>query len=111
MNTTITSTNNVFTIVITDLFPVPVQLQNYASNKAFTTETLNLTKIQMDVNGHITTNFIPNPTKQTITLQTDNPNKNIFTTLIQTTKTTGEPNRRPGRFDHHRAAGLLPANP
>ena len=89
-DTTITSANSVFTIVIAGLFPTPVQLQGYASDKAFTTEALDLAEVQMGVDGRMTAGFVPNPTKQTITLQADSPSKDIFTALIQATKTARE---------------------
>ena len=89
-DTTITSANSVFTIVIAGLFPAPVQLQGYASDKAFTTEALDLAEVQMGVDGRMTAGFVPNPTKQTITLQADSPSKDIFTALIQATKTARE---------------------
>ena len=90
MDTTITSANSVFTIVIAGLFPTPVQLQGYASDKAFTTEALDMAEVQMGVDGRMTAGFVPNPTKQTITLQADSPSKDIFTALIQATKTARE---------------------
>ena len=89
-DTTITSANSVFTIVIPGLFPEPVQLQGYASDKAFTTEAIDLAEVQMGVDGRMTAGFVPNPTKQTITLQADSPSKDIFTALIQAMKTARE---------------------
>lgn len=89
-DTTITSANSVFTIVIAGLFPSPVQLQGYASDKAFTTEAIDLAEVQMGVDGRMTAGFTPNPTKQTVTLQADSPSKDIFTALIQATKTARE---------------------
>ena len=90
MDTTVTSANSVFTIVIAGLFPAPVQLQGYASDKAFTTEALDLAEVQMGVDGRMTAGFVPNPTKQTVTLQADSPSKDIFTALIQAMKTARE---------------------
>ena len=89
-NSTITSANSVFTLVVAGLFPAPVQLKGYASDKAFTTEALDLAEVQMGVDGRMTAGFVPNPTKQTITLQADSPSKDIFTALIQATKTARE---------------------
>ena len=89
-DTTITSANSVFTIVIPGLFPAPVQLQGYASDKAFTTEAIDLAEVQMGVDGRMTAGFTPMPTKQTITLQADSPSKDIFTALIQAMKTARE---------------------
>ena len=90
METTITSANSVFTIVVAGLFPAPVQLRGYASDKAFTTEAIDLAEVQMGVDGRMTAGFIPNPTKQTVTLQADSPSKDIFTALIQAMKTARE---------------------
>ena len=89
-DTTITSANSVFTIVIPGLFPAPVQLQGYASDKAFTTEAVDLAEVQMGVDGRMTAGFVPNPVKQTITLQADSPSKDIFTAVIQAMKTARE---------------------
>jgi len=89
-DTTITSANSVFTLVIAGLFPAPVQLQGYASDKAFTTEAVDLAEVQMGVDGRMTAGFVPNPVKQTITLQADSPSKDIFTALIQATKSARE---------------------
>ena len=89
-NSTITSANSVFTLVVAGLFPAPVQLQGYASDKAFTTDALDLAEVQMGVDGRMTAGFVPNPTKQTITLQADSPSKDIFTALIQAMKTARE---------------------
>ena len=89
-DTTITSANSVFTIVIPGLFPAPVQLQGYASDKAFTTEAIDLAEVQMGVDGRMTAGYTPMPTKQTVTLQADSPSKDIFTALIQAMKTARE---------------------
>ena len=89
-NSTITSANSVFTLVVAGLFPAPVQLRGYASDKAFTTEAVDLAEVQMGVDGRMTAGFVPNPVKQTVTLQADSPSKDIFTTVIQAMKTARE---------------------
>lgn len=89
-NSTITSANSVFTLVVAGLFPTPVQLKGYASDKAFTTEAVDLAEVQMGVDGRMTAGFVPNPVKQTITLQADSPSKDIFTAMIQAMKTARE---------------------
>ena len=89
-NSTITSANSVFTLVVACLFPAPVQLKGYASDKAFTTEAVDLAEVQMGVDGRMTAGFVPNPVKQTITLQADSPSKDIFTAVIQAMKTARE---------------------
>lgn len=89
-DTTITSANSVFSLVIPGLFPAPVQLQGYASDKAFATDALDIAEVMMGVDGRMTAGYVPNPTKQTITLQADSPSKDIFAALIQATKTARE---------------------
>ena len=89
-DTTITSANSVFTIVVPGLFPAPVQLRGYATDRAFTTEAVDLAEVQMGVDGRMTAGFVPNPVKQTITLQADSPSKDIFTVLIQAMETARE---------------------
>lgn len=89
-DTTITSANSVFTITIPGLFPAPVQLRGYATDKAFATESLAMAEVQMGVDGRMTGGYTPMPVKQTVTLQADSPSKTIFTSLIQATKTARE---------------------
>lgn len=86
-DTTITSANSVFTIVAPGLFPVPVQIQGYSTDKAFVTDPLDVAEVNMGVDGRMTAGYTPNPVKQTITLQADSPSKSIFNLLIQTMKT------------------------
>lgn len=89
-NTTITSANSIFTIIIPGLFPAPVQLRGYATDKAFTTEAIDLAEVQMGVDGRMTAGYVPMPTKQIVTLQADSPSKFVFDTLIQSIKTVRE---------------------
>lgn len=88
--TTITSANSVFTLVVAGLFPAPVQLHGYATDKAFSTEAIDLAEVQMGVDGRMTAGYTPNPTKQTITLQADSPSKSLFMAIIEATKTARE---------------------
>lgn len=89
-DTSITSANSVFTIVVPGLFPAPVQLLGYSTDKAFTTEAVDFAEVNMGVDGRMTAGYTPNPTKQTVTLQADSPSKRIFTNIIQAMKTARE---------------------
>ena len=86
-DTTITSANSIFTIVVPGMFPVPVQLQGYATDKAFATDPFDIAEVNMGVDGRMTAGYTPMPIKQTISLQADSPSKSIFNLLIQTMKT------------------------
>ena len=77
-DTTITSANSVFTIVVASLFPAPVQLQGYASDKAVVTDAIDMAEIQMGVDGRMTSGYVPMPTKQTVSLQADSPSSRYF---------------------------------
>lgn len=89
-NTTITSANSVFTLVAAGLFPVPVQLQGYASDKAFATDALEIAEVSMGVDGRMTGGYVANPVKQTISLQADSPSRAIFSSILQAQKTARE---------------------
>lgn len=88
--TTITSANSVFTLVVPGLFPAPVQLFGYSSDKAFITEAVELAKVNMGVDGRMTAGYTPNPVAQSIALQADSPSKDFFRVLISATKTARE---------------------
>lgn len=77
-DTTITSANSVFTIIVPGLFPVPVLLQGYSAERAWNTDQQDLAETQMGVDGRMTAGYVPNPVKQTISLQADSPSKAIF---------------------------------
>jgi hypothetical protein len=77
-DTTITSANSVFTITVPGLFPAPVQLQGYSAERAWNSDQQDLAETQMGVDGRMTAGYVPNPVKQTISLQADSPSKAIF---------------------------------
>lgn len=89
-NTTITSANSVLTLVVAGLFPVPVKMEGYSSDRAFITDPIDLAEVQMGVDGRMTAGFTPNPVRQTITLQADSPSRAFFTTLAQSMLTARE---------------------
>lgn len=89
-DTTITSANSVFTIVAAGLFPAPVQLKGYSSDKAVVTDAIEMAEIQMGVDGRMTAGYVPMPTKQTISLQADSPSRAIFVDIATATKTARE---------------------
>jgi len=86
--TTITAANSVFTLVAAGLFPAPVQLQGFATDKAFATDALEIAEVQMGVDGRMTAGYVANPVKQTISLQADSPSRTIFSAILQAQKTT-----------------------
>lgn len=89
-DTTITAANSIFTIAASSLFPAPVQLEGYSSDKAFATDALELAEINMGVDGRMTGGYVPNPVNQTIVLQADSPSRAIFNAIIAATKVSGD---------------------
>lgn len=88
-DTTITSANSIFVLVVPGLFS-GVKLQGYAADKAFAAEAIDLAEVQMGVDGRMTGGYVPNPTPQSITLQADSPSRDIFSALIAATKQARE---------------------
>lgn len=89
-NTSITSANSIFTVTVPGLFPTPVQLQGYSSDKAVITDAIEMAETQMGVDGRMTGGYVPAITKQTITLQADSPSRSIFKTIALATQASKE---------------------
>lgn len=88
-NTTITSANSVL-ILGADIFPVPIQIKGFASDKAFAVESLDVAEVVMGVDGIQSAGYIPTSVKQTISLQADSPSKLFFSTLWNAMKSNKE---------------------
>lgn len=89
-DTTITSANSVLTLIVPGLFPAPVQIHGYSTDKMFATEAIDLAEVMMGVDGRMTAGYTPVPVPQTITLMADSPSRDIFTAIIQAIKTARE---------------------
>jgi hypothetical protein len=89
-DTSITSSNSVFTLTVPGLFPVPQQLQGYSADRAWETENLVLSESQIGVDGRKTSGYVPSIIPQTISLQADSPSKIIFTSLINAMRAARE---------------------
>lgn len=87
-DTTITSANSIFTLVVSGLFLAPYQLKGYSADAAFATEAIDFAETQMGVDGRMTAGFIYAPTPMTITLQADSPSRGeFFLPLIAASRT------------------------
>lgn len=89
-DTTITSANSVFTISVAGLFPVPQQLQGYSAERAWESETVELSESQMSVDGRKTSGFVFNMVTQTVSFQADSPSKQIFISIMNAMKAARE---------------------
>lgn len=77
----ITAANSVITLSVAGLFPAPVQLQGYSTDRAWETGAVTQTESQIGVDGRKTSGFVFNLVEQTYSLQGDSPSKFIFTSI------------------------------
>ena len=87
---TITSANAVYLLVIPGLFPVPQQLQGFATDAAFDTEASDNAEVVMGVDGVLSAGFVPFMTNQTIHIQADSDSIKLFEAWLQTEKALKE---------------------
>src|SRR5487761_2180230 len=78
---TLTSTNSVFTLTVSPLYPVPVHIQGYATDDAFTAADVEMVETLMGVDGHLSGGYTPYPVPLEFTLQADSAS-NIIMDLI-----------------------------
>ncbi len=79
--TTITSANSVVSMTVAGLFPTPVQLQGYSTDKAWDTASIVATETQIGVDGRKTAGLVFNAVKQTFAFQADSPSVQIFESI------------------------------
>ena len=79
---TITSANSVFSIVVGGLYDTPIQLYGYAADKAWDTAAVVVTETQIGVDGRKTAGIVYNSVKQTISFQADSPSVQIFESIF-----------------------------
>lgn len=87
-NRTITSANSVLTLFIPDLFPVPQALQGYATDDAFDFDAIEVSENVMGVDGKMSSGYVPQISKQTITLQADSDSITLFDFWLSAMQTT-----------------------
>lgn len=75
---TLTSANSVIMLAVGGIFPVPQQLQGYATDDAFATSDVSPVETAMGVDGRLSGGYTPYPTVLEITLQADSPSVSIF---------------------------------
>lgn len=85
-DTTITSANSVFTITVPALFPVPVVLSGYSTERAWNSDAQDLAEVQMGVDGRMAFGYVPAPVPMTISLQADSPSKQLFASIARAMK-------------------------
>lgn len=87
---TLTSANSVLTLGVQNLFNVPVQIQGFATDDAFTAADVDTAETMMGVDGKLSAGFTPYPTTIEVTLQADSPSAIFFDALINAEKIAKE---------------------
>jgi hypothetical protein len=79
---TITSANSVLMIGIAKLFNIPVQIQGFAADDAFTLEDVDMAETMMGVDGKMSAGWVPAIKVLDITLQADSASNSFFDAWI-----------------------------
>lgn len=87
---TITSANAQFLLTVVPIFPVPFQIQGFASDAAFLFDTVDAAETVMGVDGKMSAGFTPFITPQQITLQADSPSIQLFDDVLAAQKLAKE---------------------
>jgi hypothetical protein len=74
----ITGASATYLLSIPLLFPAPIQLQGFAADDVFDTDSLESTEVLMGVDGFMSAGFVFVPVKQSIHLQADSPSNAVF---------------------------------
>lgn len=90
MARTITSANSVYLLAISSLYPVPQQLQGFAAEAAFETESIEPAQVVMGVDGRMSAGYVPVVNMQTVTLQADSASCDLFESWLAIQKTLND---------------------
>ena len=87
---TITAANSVFTLGATGLFNVPVKIQGYSADDAFSTEETTFMEKYMGVDGKMSVGWTPYIVPLDFTLSPDSPSLAVMTAIISAEKAARE---------------------
>lgn len=87
---TITSANSVFTLGASGLFNVPVKIQGYSADDAFSVEEVQFMEKYMGVDGHLSAGWTPYIVPLDFTLSPDSPSLSVMNSIIAAEKATRE---------------------
>jgi hypothetical protein len=79
---TITSANSVLMLGVAGLFNVPIQIQGFSADDAFSLEDVDMAETMIGVDGKMSAGWIPIIKPLEITLQADSPSNDFFDALI-----------------------------
>lgn len=74
----LTSANSVFTMQVDGLFPAPVVIEGYSTDRAFEAAPVETGEVQMGVDGKMSAGWIPNPIPLDVFLQATSKSNDYF---------------------------------
>lgn len=77
----ITSANAVLMLTQALLFPIPQQIQGFATDDVYDVPSIKSVEVQMGVDGVLSAGFVYTQVVQTITLQADSLSNKVFDTI------------------------------
>lgn len=78
MANTLTAANAIYLLSVDNLYTTPQQLQGFAADAVFSTESVTPVETLMGVDGKLSGGWVAQPKMQTITLQADSLSNDIF---------------------------------
>lgn len=74
----ITSSNAILFLGVTNLYPTPQQIQGFGADDVYDTEALEISEASMGVDGILTAGYVNRPVVQAFTLQADSSSNTFF---------------------------------
>jgi hypothetical protein len=87
----ITSADAVFMLSAAGVYSNPQQIQEFAVDRAFTTEAADIVEAQLGVDGVLSFGWLPRMFSQTVMLQANSPSGLLFDTINQTGQSLRQP--------------------
>ena len=84
----ITSSNSVFMLSITNLYPVAQRLTKFAADAMFATESIETAQVGKGADGNMFAGYTPYNTPQRITIMPDSPQLQMFLQWLASMKAT-----------------------
>lgn len=78
----ITSANAIYTLTLSALFNAPITLQNWASDRGFEQDQVEMAETQMSIDGHLNRGFVPRAVNQTLSFSAASDSVSVFEALI-----------------------------
>lgn len=82
MAKTLTTANSALALQVEGLYPVPQQIQGYATDDSFSAGDVTVGEAQMGVDGKLSAGYTPYTTPLTIVLQADSASNDVFDNIL-----------------------------